>query len=223
MNTFSRIKRIIQAAIGDIVEKARDPELELAQYVEDVELRLGEVRAERKEVEARRAHLAVQAAEYRRSAEEWMAKTEAAAARDEDDLAREALRRHHVARRELASYEERLAEADAALAPLRRDEEELEEKLKEAREEQRRLSMKLRRAEAERESAAALTGAGRPTTAKDRVREKIMDAEAESEARRELYAESPEGRIGAREAHGSLDEELAEIKRKVKKGSTGGA
>jgi phage shock protein A len=54
MNTFSRIKRILQATIDDIIEKARDPEMELARFVEDVEVRLGEVRAERIEVELRR-------------------------------------------------------------------------------------------------------------------------------------------------------------------------
>ena len=46
---LKRLKRFLQAAVGDLVERAGDPELELARFVEEVEMSLGEVRAERQD------------------------------------------------------------------------------------------------------------------------------------------------------------------------------
>lgn len=43
---LERLKRLVQAVISDLVDQARDPELELARFVEKLELSLGEVRAE---------------------------------------------------------------------------------------------------------------------------------------------------------------------------------
>jgi phage shock protein A len=218
MNTFSRIKRILQATIDDIIEKARDPEMELARFLEDVELRLGEVRAERIEVELRRSHLSAKAAEQRHSAEEWMTKAERAAALNEDDLAKEALRRYHRAHEEGEGCNERLAEVQRTLETLLKDEAELEEKLKEARLEQKSLSMKLRQAESEKRSAAALMGADSATAAQDRMHGKIMDEEALSEAMRDTHSESLDAQLAALEKHPSLDDELANIKQRIRKG-----
>ena len=122
---LGRLKRILQAAVEDLVDKARDPELELARFVEEVELSLGEVRGERTEADLRCARLATRSAEHRAAADEWMSKAEEAAARDEDDLAREALRRHYEAREEAQSCQERLVEAQLSLTTLRKDEAEL--------------------------------------------------------------------------------------------------
>ncbi len=222
MSMLKRLGRILEATVGDLIDRARDPELELARFVDDVEMSLGEVRAALEEANLRRGRLAEQAAQCTDAVGRWMSKAEQAAARDEDDLAKEALAQHHEALEEAEGCEERLAEAELAVATLRRDEAALEEKLQEARLERKRLSAKLRRAEEGKRASAALTGSDRDSGAADRVREQIMDTEAASEAAREVQAESVDAQFAGLRKHPSLDDELAQLKKRVKK-QTGGA
>jgi len=216
MNALGRIKRILRAAVQDVIRKATDPEFELAKFVEKAELSLGEVRAELEEAELRRDALQRGVAEERTSAQGWMEKAERAAADDQDEAAKEALRRHRKARDEAESCEERLAEAELSVATLRKDEAELEQKLREAQLEQKRLSTKLRRAEAEGRAGAVLFEAEDDADAPRRTEEKIMDTGAAGEARREVHEGSVEARFRELSAPPSLDEELAELKRRVK-------
>jgi len=217
MGMIGRLKRILKAVVADIVEKARDPELELARFVEEVEMSLGEVRTEAEEVRLRRDRLARLAAENQVAAEEWMAKAESAAGRDEDDVAREALRRHHEAHDEMESCRERMNQAEEALRTLQEDETALRRKLAEAREERKRLTARLRRAESEKHAGAALADADRPSEAADRVREEILDMQSEGEATRQVHAESIEAQFAQIDAGPSLEEELTALKERVKK------
>jgi phage shock protein A len=217
MRALGRIKRILQAVVKDIIRKASDPELELAKFVEKAELSLGEVRAELEEAELRRDALKRDAVEQRRSAGQWMEKAEQAAAADQDEEAKQALRQHRQASDEAESSEERLAEAELTIATLRRDEAELEQKLREAQLEQKRLSIKLRRAEAEERAGAVLfrsEGGGGPA---EETRERILKAEAASEALREVHKGSVETEFREVGAPASLDEELAKLKRRLKR------
>ena len=214
---LERLKRILQAVLGDIVERAKDPELALSRFVEEVEISLGDVRAEIEEAELRRGRVERQLADRRREAGEWMAKAEQHAAGDEDDAAKRALSRYHEAQDEAAGCEERLAEAELTLETLRKDEASLETKLKEARLEQKRLSARLRRAEAEKRSAAALGGGASGAKAAGQVGERITETQADGEARREVEGESVERQFSDLDAP-TLAEELAALKRRVKKG-----
>lgn len=216
MTVLARLRRLLQAALGDLVDRAKDPELELARFVEEVEISLGEVRAEIEEAELRRGGAECQLGDCRRDADGRMAEAEKHAARDEDEAAKKALRRYHEVQDEIASCEERLAEAELSLATLRKDEAGLETKLKEARLEQRRLSAKLRRAEAEKRASAVLDAGKRADIVKGRVGERIIETQSAGEARREVETDSIESQFARIEAP-SLDEELAALKRRVKK------
>lgn len=218
MSTINRIKRILRATVGDLVESAKDPELELARFVEKAELSLGEVRAEIEKARVRRDRCVIHLAEHRRQAEQWTMKAEEAAARAEDERAKEALFQHRFAREEVEAWEDQLAEARRTLASLEKDEVELKSKLREAQLEQRRLSARLRRAEAERMSSAVLIDSDRPAPGPQRVRDAIVATEAESEAAREVHEESPDIQFAALERRASLDEELSELKGRLKKG-----
>ena len=216
MTVLGRLKRILQAALGDLVEKASDPELELAQFVDEAEVSLGEVRAEIEEAELRRGRAERQLADRRRDVDARMVEAEKHAARDEDEAAKRALLHHHEALDEVDSCEERLAEAELSLATLRKDEAALQRKVKEARLEQKRLSAKLRRAESEKRASAALGGDERGEKARGRVGERIVETEAAGEARRQVEGESIGSQFAEIEAP-ALDDELAALKRRVKK------
>jgi len=213
---LKRLRRLLQATIQDLVQKAGDPELELLEFVEDVELSLGEIRAEIEDTTLRARRLAAEAVEHQVSEGEWMAKAEHAAARDEDEVAKDALRCLHLARGKAEACSRQIVEAEASLATLRRDQGALEEKLEEARVELRAVSARLRRAEAERRSAVASSQRGGDKHAADRVHELVMETEAEGEAIRQVASESPDNQFSELDGGGSLDEELAALKRKVK-------
>jgi phage shock protein A len=217
MRALGRIKRILQAVVKDIIRKASDPELELAKFVEKAELSLGEVRAELEEAQLRREATRSEAEEHRHSASQWMEKAEQTAGADRDEEAKEALRRHRQASDEAESSEERLAEAELTMATLRRDEAELEQKLREAQLEQKRLSSKLRRAEAEQRAGALLFSSEGGSLPAEGTREKIMEAEAAGEALREVHKSSAEGGLRELQPSPSLDEELAKLKRRLKR------
>jgi len=217
MDALGRIKRILQAVVQDIIRNATDPELELAKFVEKAELSLGEVRAELEEAVLRRDALKQEAVEQRQAAAQWMDKAERAAAADRDDEAKEALDRHHQANEDAEGSEERLAEAELTVATLRKDEAELEHKLREAQLEQKRLSIKLRRAEAEQRAGALLLGSEAGGGPAEQTQERIRKAEAESDALREVHKGSLEAELRALGASPSVDEELAKLKRRVKR------
>jgi phage shock protein A len=217
MSTLNRIKRIVKAAVAEIIEKADDPELELSRFVEDCEMALAEVRAEIQEASTRRSYLADQVAEHRFSAQDWMAKAEQAAARDQDDLAKEALRSYHADDDLVQGCLDQLGEVESLLTTLGKDADHLAQKLDHARQEQKRLSARLRRAEAEKRSGSILIRADRDGVAHDRVRTQILDAEAAGEAARDIHQESVEARYDSLDQRLSLDEELAALKQKLKK------
>ena len=213
-----RLKMLLQAAIDDIVAKASDPELELARFVEEVEVSLGEIRAELEEAQLRRTELVCRAAEYRRTADEWMKKAEAAAARDEDGPAKEALRGRREALVEAGGCDERAVQAELTLAALHKDEEQLERKLAEARREQKRLSAEMRRAEAQKRAGEALADSDKDAPAVDRMRGQVMETEAAGEAVHEVEAVGLDAELARLDDGPSLDDELAALKRRLKGG-----
>jgi colicin import membrane protein len=217
MDALSRIKRILQAVVQDIIRNATDPELELAKFVEKAELSLGEVRAELEEAGLRRDALKREAVEQRQAATQWMEKAERAAAAERDDAAKEALRRHRQAGEDAEGSEERLAEAELTVATLRKDEAELEHKLREAQLEQKRLSIKLRRAEAEQRAAGLLFRSEEGGGPAQETQERIRKAEAAGEALREVHQGSREAGLHELGAPASVDEELAELKRRLRR------
>jgi phage shock protein A len=217
MSTLNRIKRIVKAAVAEIIEKADDPELELSRFVEDCEMALAEVRAEIQEASTRRSYLADQVAAHRFSAQDWMARAERAAARDQDDLAKEALRSYHADDDLVQGCLDQLGEVESLLTTLGKDADHLAQKLDHARQEQKRLSARLRRAEAEKRSGSILIRADRDGVVHDRVRTQILDAEAAGEAARDIHQESADARFDSLDQRLSLDEELAALKQKLKK------
>ena len=217
MSTLNRIKRIVKAAVAEIIEKADDPELALSRFVEDCEMALAEVRAEIEEASIRRGTLAEQVAEHRYSTQDWMARAEQAAARDQDELAKEALRCYHADEDLAQSCADQLAEVESLLTTLRADADHLVQKLDHALRDQKRLSARLRRAEAEKRSGSVLIRADRGGSPHDRVRAQILDAEAAGDAAREIHDESVDAQFDSLTQRLSLDQELAALKQRVKK------
>jgi phage shock protein A len=219
---IERIRRLIQAAIGDLIEKARDPELELLRFIEQVEISLGEVRAEMEETQLRKDRLVEALADQRKIAMDWTRLAEEAVLADADVRAKECLLRRREADAEAATCEERLADLAKALKALEADRDALDCKLRQARLEQKKLSTELRTAESEKLSGISLSGGEEHASALDRMREEISKTEAVGEAIHEVKGRSLDDELAQLGAP-SLDDELAELKKKVKEERASGA
>src|SRR5438874_2098621 len=90
---IERVKRLIAANLRELIEEATDPEVELLEFVADIERSYGEIKAEMVDASNGAAHLEKQLIETQAQAERWNKKAMAAIRQQEDDLAREALTR----------------------------------------------------------------------------------------------------------------------------------
>jgi phage shock protein A len=217
MDLLRRVKRILRATFHDLMEKTEDPDLELAKFVEDCELALGELRAEVNDAQLRRDRYAHEAAGYRQTADEWMARARIFAAEDRKDAALDALRCRREAFEEARVAEEAVAECDSLLAALGGDAAALEEKLRNALQEQKRLSVQLRGAEADQRAGMVLGGPDRFTAIREKVQERIFSGQAAGDAGRQMFRDTPEARFRALEAPSSIEDELAELMKQMKK------
>ena len=217
MDILQRVKRILKATLHDVTEKTEDPELELAKFVEACELALGEVHAEIEDAQLRSDRLAQELSGHRQTADEWMARAEQSAAEGLKEAALEALSRRRAALREVSVDDENLAAAAALLATLHEDASALEEKLKLALQEQKRISVQLRGAEADKRVGEVLGRPDRSESIREKVQERIFQGQAAGEAGRKMFRDTPEARFQALDDQVSLEEELAALMEKVKK------
>jgi phage shock protein A len=219
MDLLKRVKRTLKATIYDLMERAEDPELELAKFVEACEVALGELRAEIEGAQLRRDGLIRELADHRITADDWMAQAERSAGEDRKDAALEALRCRRQTLEAVRTAEEGLADTDSLLAALHGDAEALEEKLKNTLQEQKRLSIRLRGAEADKRVGAVLGRPDRSEAIREKLQERIFAGQAVGEASRQMFRNTPEARFRELEAQPSLEDELAELMKKVKKKS----
>jgi phage shock protein A len=194
MGMIERFKRLVRTSIADLTAASADPELALSDIARDIDLGRGELAAAIEENEARRRHLSDRLAEIRRSEAEWTDQASRALAAGEDPTARAALRQRRHVRTEAAALEARVAEAEQALAALRKNRAELERKLMAVRLEQTRISARLRQDESETLAAEVAGREERPKRRRGRreapesfsefEEELIVEAELEALKRR---------------------------------------
>lgn len=219
MDLLKRVKRILKATLHDLMERAEDPELELAKFVETCELALGELRAEIEGAQLRRDRLIHELADHRKTANDWMARAERSAGENRKDSALEALRCRREALEEVRVAEEGVAETESLLAALHGDAAALEEKLRNTLQEQKRFSVRLRGAEADKRVGAVLGRPDRSEAIREKVQERIFAGQAAGEAGRQMFRNTPEARFRALDDQPSLEDELAELMKKVEKRS----
>lgn len=217
MDLLKRVKRIMKATLHDLLERAEDPELELAKFVEECELALGELRAEIEDAQLRRDCLIQELAEHRKTADEWMARAEMSAIKNRKDAALEALAGRRKALEEVRVAENGLADTDSLLAALHSDAAALEERLRNFLQEQKRLSIQLRSAEVDQRVGAVLGRPDRFEAIREKLQERIFTGQAAGEAGRQMFGDTSEARFRALGAQPSLEDELAELMEKVKK------
>jgi phage shock protein A len=222
MGLFQRVGDFLAANLNDMVERFEDPETMLRQAVREMETAIGQAKQETARAMASEKLAGKSLAEHRRQAQDWQQRAERAVQAGDDVLARKALSRKHEYDRMVAALQDQAAAAAETSQTLRRQLYAMQAKLAEAK---RRLGALVARQRAAEVRSRLQTAAGvaevDPSAFEkfERLRQKVEQAEAETEALRELDAGTvPQAEPEPAPANAGLEAELASLKRRLGKG-----
>ena len=221
-SVFSRFADIISSNINSMLDKAENPSKMVKLIIAEMEDTLVELKAACAQAMADQSKSTRRLAEAEDKRNLWLKRAEAAAAKGRDDLAKEALLEKRSAEdllKELRLQEEDLA---AVVEKYRAEIEQLEAKLAQAREKEQVMAHRENRAQKSLKASGQMK---RYDLTEHRLKlERLdsrldkMEAEAELElGGRQINSREDEEREKAfAELDGSLDEELRQMKERLK-------
>jgi phage shock protein A len=211
MALLERVAALLRANLNDLIDKAEDPEKMIKQVILDMQNQLLQVKTQVAIALADQHLLAKKAAENEERNGEWMRKAELAVEKKDDDLARAALERAMSYRRLGENFQQQVNDQKAEVETLKNSLQSLEGKLVEARAKSEMLIARHRRARASKRAVEAKTGAGAGATF-ERMKDRVLEAEAVSRAWTEVTGDDVDGRFAALEKEKEIDRLLSEIK-----------
>jgi phage shock protein A len=233
MGIFQRFSDIVSANLNEMVEHFENPEQMLKQAIREMESSITSATGETAKALANEKLLRRELETNQSQAARWLKRAETAVSSGDDDLARKALSRKAEHEKLVDALEDQLKSAVSASSSLKRQLEGMKVKLAEAKRSLATLSARSRAAEFRRKletvGAGVCTDLDKDAFAKfDRLRSRVEQAEAEAEAMAELRGMANHADLNDVFAAGddledepsrsdSVDAELAELKRKLKK------
>ncbi len=218
MALLERVSTLVRANLNDLIDQAENPEKLLKQIILDMQNQLVQVKTQAAIAIADQHVLLKKQKEQELAAADWTRKAELAVSRNEDRLARAALEKSIGVRRLGEGYAEQAAEQAVQVESLKAALTRLEAKLVEAQAKADLLIAQHRRARAAgkaAEAGAQMTNA--PSAALDRMRSKVYNAEALSQAHTELLgSDSTEEQLARMERDDEVEKLLAELKSRSK-------
>lgn len=214
-NLFARAVRVIKSYANQIVSSAEDPEKLLDQVVSEMQEDLIKMRQASAQVMASQKQMEAKFKQSQATADDWLKRAELAVSKGEDELAREALKRRKAYQDQADSMRVQLEAQQKAVDQLIANTRVLENKLAEAR--SKKDTLKARAASAKtskqvQEMVGSLNTSN-AVVAFDKMEEKVMAMEAESEAVGLLVAgDGLENKFAQLES-GTVEDELAALKK----------
>jgi phage shock protein A len=214
MGLFDRIWRVIRANINDLVGKAEDPEKILEQAVLDMQDDLIQLRQAVAQAIATQKRTERQCSAAQSQAAEWYRRAQLALQKGDDTLAREALTRRKSYQETAEAMQAQLTQQASIVTQLKQNMQKLESKISEARTKKDLYIARARSAKASQQLNEALgrVGTGSAISAFEKMEEKVLQLEAESEAIAELGNDDLEKRFEALGEADDIDAELAQMK-----------
>ena len=120
MPIFDRISSILRANINDLLDHAEDPEAMLNQIIRDMDQAIIEARNRVADMIAEQKLLEGRLADAQQNSTQWERKAELAVGKNQDDLAREALRRKNDYDEHVAIYQKQVDAQRTAVQKLKR-------------------------------------------------------------------------------------------------------
>jgi len=214
MALLERVATLMRANLNDLIDKAEDPEKMIKQVILDMQNQLLQVKTQVAISIADQHLLEKKQKESQDRASEWMRKAELAVDKKQDDLARGALERSTSYKQVAESFEQQIADQKAQVENLKTALRKLEQKLAEAEAKSDVLVAQHRRSRALSKASDARLSIGDSSKAAafDRMKGKVMHAEAVSQAKSELASDNLEDRLAALEKEEHIDKLLADLK-----------
>jgi phage shock protein A len=224
MGIFSRMNKVIKSNLNALVDKAEDPEKLIGQTVLDMEAEVKRAKKDLVSTLGTAKRLVKKAKEHEEEAVSWEEKAVLALKQNDEELAREALRRKMRARAQADDVKQQALAAESAADEMKSTLERIEAKIDELKNKKGTLAAQVRRA---REAPATEAGGGggrfqsEALNELDRMTGRIDELEAEVEAANVL--EDPkradvDARFRALEKQtkgGAVEDELAALKSKL--------
>ncbi len=219
---FSRFADIISSNLNSMLDKAENPAKMVKLIIAEMEDTLVEIKAACAQAMADQAKSVRRLAEAEEKRDLWLRRAETAAAKNRDDLAREALMEKRAADKTLGDLQAQDADLAAVVEKYRAEIEQLESKLAQAREKEQLMNHREKRARTSLKASDQmkrhdLTEARLKLDRLDSRLDKLeAEAELEFNGRRPATADEDARERAFAELDDSLDRELREIKERVR-------
>ena len=216
MPLLERVATLVRANLNDLIDKAEHPEKMIKQVILDMENQLLQVKTQVAIAIADQHLLEKKTKENEDKVQEWMRKAELAVSKKDDDLARAALLRVESYRELAGSFAEQVVDQKAQVENLKTALRQLGAKLAEAQGKADLLIAQHRRARAvgKASDAKMAGGNGSSSGAFDRMKRKVAQESALSQAKSEIAADDIEDRLVALEQEDKIEQLLTELKAK---------
>lgn len=222
MNLFSRLGRVVKSYANSLVSSAEDPEKILEQAVEDMQNDLVKMRQASAQVMASQKQLENKYLQAKTTADEWYRRAELALQKGEEELAKEALKRRKSYKESADQWEGQLGAQRKATEQLIANSRMLESKLAEAKAKKDTLKARAASAKTSKQISEMLSSVNTSNafTAFEKMEEKVMAMEAESEAVTLLGVNDElESKFAMLEGN-NVESELDQMKRKLASSSS---
>ena len=224
MGIFSRLNRVIKSNLNALIDQAEDADKMIGQTVDDMKSALKRARKDLIEAMGSARRLENKEKNLEQEAADWEQKAILALERDDEDLAREALRRKSRTLREAQNVRARVAEQTSAANAMKAQLERIEEKLDDLKARQKTLGAQVRRARSRQPDPARPIGdrlGGGAFSDLERMADQIDQLDAEVEAH-QLLEDPKSAELDARfsaleseEGEDEVNDELAALKAKL--------
>lgn len=224
MGIFSRLNRVIKSNLNALIDQAEDPDKMIGQTVTDMKSALKRARKDLIEALGSAKRLDKKERDLEQEAVDWEQKAILALEQDDDDLAREALRRKARAVREAKNARAQAAAQATAADAMKAQLERIEEKLDDLKARQKTLAAQVRQARTQQPDPELTSGdrlGGGAFADLERMADQIDQLDAEVEAHEVLEdpkRETMDARFRAlesEEGEDDVDDELAALKAKL--------
>lgn len=221
MGLIDRILRVIRANLNQLINQAEDPEKILEQTVMDMQDDLIQLRQAVAQAIATQKRTERQAQQTQTIADDWYSRAQLALQQANESLAREALTRRKSYQETATAMKAQVEQQNIVVARLKKDMQTQERKIAEAKAKKDMYIARARSAQASARLNEMLGGVNTSVSlnAFERMEEKVLQLEAQSQATAELGTDDLQKKFAALESGNDIDGELAAMKAQILSGS----
>ncbi len=214
MGLFDRISRVVRGNINSMIDNAEDPEKVLDQAVIDMQEQLVQLRQAVAKTIAEQKRTEQQYNQNTTEADKWHQRAQLALTKGDETLAREALVRKKNYTETSGTLEVQLKTQKSQVQTLKNNLIALESKISEAKTKKNMLKARSQAAKANKELQSTISGINTSgaMAAFERMEDKVLQMEAESQSITELGGTGLEQQFAQLEAGSGVDDELAAMK-----------